>query len=169
MRRTALLQHNCLFPVRARAGRCRFSLAALTAGALLLGSPAQAEGQIPGALERELLIKTSLLTLNDANVTGNYTVLHAKLAKPFQEQFSPDRLKQAFKTFADQKVDWGVVATKSPIEIGAAQIDQHGRLVLRGHFDTSPNRVTYALDFIPSEGEWKPVQINVKVKPPADN
>ena len=30
---------------------------------------------------QEILIKTALLTLNDANVTGNYTVLHAKLSK----------------------------------------------------------------------------------------
>jgi len=36
-----------------------------------------------------VLIKVTLLTFNDANVTGNYTVLHAKLSKPFRDQFPP--------------------------------------------------------------------------------
>ena len=49
---------------------------------------------MPSAVLQEILIKTSMLPLNDANLTGNYTVLHAKLAKPFRDQFSPDRLKQ---------------------------------------------------------------------------
>ena len=74
-------------------------------GALLLAAPARAENTVPSATPQEILIKTSLLTLNDANLTGNYTVLHAKLAKPFRVQFSPDRLKQVFKAFADQKAD----------------------------------------------------------------
>ena len=74
-------------------------------GALLLAGPPRAENTVPSATLQEILIKTSLLTLNDANLTGNYTVLHAKLAKPFREQFSPDRLKQVFKAFADQKAD----------------------------------------------------------------
>ena len=39
--------------------------------ALLLAWPAKAENQVPGAVAQEILIKTSLLTLNDANVTGS--------------------------------------------------------------------------------------------------
>jgi hypothetical protein len=30
------------------------------------------------------------MSFNDANVTGNYAVLHAKLSKPFRDQFTPD-------------------------------------------------------------------------------
>jgi hypothetical protein len=51
----------------------------------------------PTAQVQEKLIKTSLLTFNDANLTGNYAVMHAKLAKPFRDKFSPDQLKKAFK------------------------------------------------------------------------
>ena len=42
-------------------------------GALLLAAPARAENTVPSAELQEILIKTSLLTLNDANLTGNYT------------------------------------------------------------------------------------------------
>ena len=132
--------------------------------AALLASPAAAEDKLPSPFSQEVLIKTSLLTLNDANVTGNYAVLHAKLAKTFREQFNPDKLKQAFKEFADKKIDYDVVAAKSPIAVKDAQIDERGALQLRGYFDVSPSRITYELDFIPSEGEWKPIKLNVDLK-----
>lgn len=133
--------------------------------ALLLVAPARPEIKVPSATLQEILIKTSLLTLNDANLTGNYTVLHARLAKPFREQFSPERLKQVFKSFADQNIDWGLIAAKTPVPKTEAVIDKRGALVLRGYFDTTPSRVHYELDFLPSEGEWKPIKLNVNVKP----
>lgn len=79
-------------------------------GALLVALPAQAENTLPSAQRQEILIKTTLVTFNDANLTGNYEVLHAKLAKPFRDKFSSEKLKQAFKAFVDQKIDlWPVV------------------------------------------------------------
>jgi len=134
-------------------------------GALLLVMPVQAENTAPDAFLQEILIKTSLLTLNDANLTGDYTVLHAKLAKPFREQFSPDRLKQLFKSFADKNVDWGLIAAKPPIATSESKIDKRGALLLRGYFDTEPNRLLYELDFLPSEEEWKPIRLYVNLKP----
>lgn len=119
---------------------------------------------MPNAFLQEILIKTSLLTLNDANLTDNYTVLHAKLAKPFREQFSPDQLKQRFKGFAEKKVDWGLIAAKPPIATSETEIDNRGALLLRGYFDTKPKRVICELDFLPSEGEWKPIKLIVIVK-----
>ncbi len=135
-------------------------------GAWLLTLPAQAENKVPSTQQQEVLIKTALLSLNDANVTGNYGVLHAKLAKAFREQFTPDRLKQSFKTFVDQKADWSLIAAMEPIPTEPAAINIHGALMLRGYFNTKPSRLTYDLDFVPSEGEWKPVKLNVKVRPP---
>jgi hypothetical protein len=139
-------------------------LRAAVVGALLLASPAHAATTIPTAVLQETLIKTYLLTLNDANLTGNYTVLQAKLAKPFREQFSPERLKQQFKAFADKKIDWGPIAAKPPIATGEATIDARGALLLRGYFDTRPSRVIYELDFLPSENEWKPIKLKVDLK-----
>jgi hypothetical protein len=144
----------------------RSHLVGAVIGALLLVMPAQAENTVPDAFLQEILIKTSLLTLNDANLTGDYTVLHAKLAKPFREQFSPDQLKQQFKVFADKKIDWGLIAAKPPVATSEAEIDNRGALVLRGYFDTEPKRLIYELDFLPSEGEWKPIKLNVNVKAP---
>ncbi len=132
-------------------------------GALLLAAPAQAEEKMPTAQIQEILIKTALLTLNDAGLTGNYDVLHAKLSKPFREQFSADQLKTAFKGLVEQKADMGLIATM-PVVSTDAEIDEHGALILRGYFDTKPSRLNYDLGFVPSEGEWKPIKLNIDLR-----
>jgi len=147
------------------------ALAGALAAAFLLGTPAGATEtqRVPSPTAQEVLIKTSLLSLNDAIVSGNYTVLHTKLAKPFREQFGPDRLKQAFKSFADQKIDIAAISAAPPIATGDAQIDDRGALLLRGRFDVGRSRVSYELDFFLSEGEWKPLGLTVNFKPLNDD
>jgi hypothetical protein len=157
-----MLQDHIDMPARRRHA---LALAGAIAVALLLAVPAGAADRVPSPTAQEVLIKTSLLTLNDAIVSGNYTVLHAKLAKPFREQFDPDRLKQAFKSFADQKIDMAAVSAAPPIATDDARIDDRGALLLRGRFDVDRSRLVYELDFLPSEGEWKAISLHVSVKP----
>src|SRR5690349_258249 len=106
--------------------RLRF-VCALLGALFVLGSgwtqSAVAEPALPSEAVQEKLIKTCILTLNDANLTGIYTVLHAKLAKPFRTQFSPDKLKAGFKGFADQQIDLSVVAIKAPVASTPSKID----------------------------------------------
>jgi hypothetical protein len=141
-------------------------LAAAVIGALFVVAPVRAENQIPNAQAQETLIKASLLTLNDANVTGNYAVLHDKLSKPFRDEFTADKLKDSFKSVVDQKVDWSFIAAMTPVPAGDATIDAKGVLHLKGYFDTKPNRINYDLSFAPSEGQWKPYGLNVDLKAP---
>lgn len=136
---------------------------AALAGILLAASPAFAQ-KPPDAFTQEVLIKASLLTFNDANVTGNYTVLHAKLSKPFRDSFPPERLKEVFKVFHDKKIDFDLIAAKQPAASKPASVNDNGVLMLHGYFDTTPSRVNYELDFIMSDGEWKLIRINVQLK-----
>ncbi|HJQ57879.1 MAG TPA: hypothetical protein VJ890_13275, partial [Vineibacter sp.] len=71
----------------------------------VLAAPAAWAQSPPGPIALEALIKSTLMTFNDANITGNYTVFHARLAKPFRDQFTPDRLKTAFESFSQQSID----------------------------------------------------------------
>jgi hypothetical protein len=153
--RTALITRAGLLKVLASA-----------AFAAILGiAPAAAQG-VPNDISQEVLIKSTLLTFNDANVTGNFTVLHAKLSKPFREQFSPEKLKQAFKAFQDNHIDFAIIAAKKPIMKEPAKIDGRGILTLNGHFDTTPRQVHFELGFIRSDGDWRPIRINVQIKKP---
>jgi hypothetical protein len=137
------------------------------AGVPLATLPALAQA-VPDALNQELLIKTSLLTFNDANVTGNYDVFHAKLAKPFRDQFSPEKLKTIFKAFHDKQIDFDFIVVKQPIADEPASVDENGTLKINGHFDSKPNWVKYQLKYIRSDGEWKVVGIDVNLSAPPD-
>lgn len=130
-------------------------------GALATG-PAWAQA-LPTAVQQEVMVKTTLLTFNDANVTGNYTVLNARLSRPFRDQFDADKLKASFKDFSDRHINFDVIAAKPVVPTGDAQIDSDGVLQLRGYFDTTPKKVKYELKFIRSEGEWKASGIKVDI------
>jgi hypothetical protein len=138
-------------------------LAALV-GVLAFAPPSLAQSRVPGELALEALVKATLLTFNDASVTGNFTVFHAKLAKPFRQQFTPERLQETFKSFVDQQIDFDVIAAYKPVYDPAASVDSDGRLVVKGHFPTEPTRVLFDLAFIPSDGEWKLISIHVKTE-----
>lgn len=135
---------------------------ALAAGLAAPGPAAAQSLPLPTPVVEEVMVKTSLLTFNDANLTGNYTVMYARMAKPFRDRFTADTLKQAFKAFAGKHID--IIAAKPIVPTSEAKFASNGSLMLRGYFDTTPSRLSYELDFAVSEGEWKLVAIDVKVR-----
>jgi hypothetical protein len=139
----------------------------LAVTALVLAAPlAQAQNKVPTERGLEALVKATLLTFNDANVTGNYEVFHAKLSKPFREQFSVERLARRFREFNKKHIDFDVIAALKPSYDPAPKVDDDGRLVVKGRFPTEPLQVNFDLAFIPSDGEWKLISINVKIDDP---
>ncbi|WP_421997634.1 hypothetical protein [Reyranella sp.] len=130
---------------------------------LVLASTASAQNRVPTERALEALVKANLLSFNDANVTGNYDVFHAKLSKPFRDQFPPDRLKSRFKEFHARHIDFDVIAALKPQYEPAPRVDDDGKLLVEGFFPTEPLRLHFDLKFIPSDGEWKLIAINVKI------
>jgi hypothetical protein len=126
-------------------------------------TPASAQ-KVPEPLEQEILIKGILMSFNDANITDNYAVFHARLAKPFRDQYSAERLAGVFKAFRDQKINFAIIATKPPVASEPPRIDS-GVLKLYGSFDTAPSRLYYQLEFMASEGVWKASRVEVQLKP----
>jgi len=132
---------------------------------LLLAMPAMAQNKVPPARPLEALVKASLMSLNDANLTGDYRVFHARLSEPFRKQYPPDRLKATFKEFNEKNVDIDIVTAMTPTYDQPTYVDADGKLVVRGFFPTEPSRVSFEMDFVSGEGEWRLIRINVKVGP----
>jgi hypothetical protein len=136
---------------------------------LLLAAPAAlAQNQVPAPKPLEALVKSTLMTLNDANLTGDYRVFHARLSGPFRQQYTPDRLRQSFREFHEKNVDIDIVCALAPLYEQPPVIDGEGKLVLRGMFPTEPTRVSFEMDFVAWDGDWKLIRINVRVAPSAD-
>ena len=123
-------------------------------------APAYA-AEIPSDDEQDVLIRTTLMTFNDANMTGNYAVLAAKASKQFQSQFSADQLSTAFESFRKNELFFEEVVTEDYDSYEKAKFDSDGALILAGVFKTGDMQVKYRLRFVQNAKIWKVLGINV--------
>ncbi|WP_249132526.1 MULTISPECIES: hypothetical protein [unclassified Bradyrhizobium] len=143
----------------------RFRSIVAAAGLLLICAMRPASAlDMPSPFVQEVLIKSILVSLNDAVAANNFAVFHAKISKPFRDQFSPDKLKSIFKDLVDKHAVFDAVVAKPIVLDEDAKIDDKGVLRLKGHFDTTPKQVKYQLGFIPSDGAWKLSGISIDIE-----
>lgn len=124
--------------------------------------PAPPAKNMPIPLEQALyLIRSALLTLNDANRSGNYTVLRDLAAPDFQARNSAADLAQVFANLRQRRVDLHAAALLAPQFAAAPTIDDKGMLRLTGHFPTQPQQINFDLMFQNVGGEWRLFGISI--------
>jgi hypothetical protein len=133
----------------------------MIAGAFL--APAYA-ADIPSDDEQDVLIRSTLASFNDANMTGNYSVFLAKGSKQLQQQVTVDKVAAAGEVFRRNKLFFESIVTDDYESYEKAVIDQQGSLVLAGVFKGDTMEVTYKLQFVQNDNEWKLLGINVNAK-----
>ena len=123
-------------------------------------APANA-ASVPSDDQQEILIRTTLMTFNDANMTGNYSVLHAKASKEVQAQLSIEKLFETFKPFRTNRLFFEDIVYEDYDSYEDAKFDSDGALVLAGVFKTDRVKVSYRLKFLKNDTVWKWSGINV--------
>jgi len=141
----------------------KFRSSATAAALLAFGGEACAQ-DMPSPFAREVLVKSILVSLNDAVAADNFTVFHAKLSKPFREQFPPERLRVVFKDLIDKHAVFDAIVAKPIVSDEEAKIDEKGILRLKGHFETAPKQVKYQLGFASADGLWKLSSITIDIE-----
>jgi hypothetical protein len=102
-----------------------------------------------------ILVRTSLLTLNDAMLTGNFTVLRDKVAPSVRDQNTPGRLYQTFSRLMEQRIDLRAIAILAPELTEVPAVDGAGRLNLKGMFRAPDGTaLTFHLVFESVNGQW---------------
>jgi hypothetical protein len=111
---------------------------------------------MPVSLEQALyLIRSTLLTLNDANRTGNYTVLHDLASPEFQARNTAADLSNSFADLRRRHFDLFSVALAAPQLSALPVLDGNGMLRLTGFFPTRPLQINFDLLFQNSGGQWR--------------
>ena len=110
---------------------------------------------------QDVLIRTTLMTFNDANMTGDYAVLYGKASKEFQSQLSVEKLQAAFEPFRKNELFFEDVITAEYASFEKAALDNEGALVLAGVFKTDDMEVKYRLRFVQNNRIWKLLGLNV--------
>lgn len=124
---------------------------------------------IPTADNMLILIRTSLLTLNDAILTGNFTVLRDRVAPSVRDQNPAHQLYRVFAQLIEQKVDLRATAILAPEMTALPAIDENGRLDLKGVFRARDGTgLSFHLLFEPVHRQWLLYGASVNTVPAAN-
>ncbi|MDX7951237.1 hypothetical protein P7D22_08610 [Lichenihabitans sp. Uapishka_5] len=120
-----------------------------------------------------ILVRSTLLALQQANETGNYTVMRDLGATAFQQTNTAARLGEIFATLRAQKLDLSGVAVLDPQLTLLPQIESSGDMHMKGFFPSVPVQINFELAYAPVAGRWRLSGISVgldsstPVAPPA--
>jgi len=117
---------------------------------------------LPVSIEQALyLIRSTVLTLNDANRSGNYTVLRDLAAPDFQVHNTAADLSQIFADLRRRNFDLYGAALLAPQLTVAPALDAEKRLHLAGFFPTRPLQINFDLSFQVVGGQWRLFGISI--------
>jgi len=111
----------------------------------------------PAQIDRNgvlILIRSTLLALDQANKTGNYTVLR-DLGSPDFQANSAARLAEIFAQQRKDNVDLSGVAVIDPQLTLLPQIEANGMMRMAGFFPSVPMQVNFDLLYAPVGGRWR--------------
>ena len=117
----------------------------------------QAQAPKPAQIDRNgvlILIRATLLALDQANKTGNYTVLRDLGAPDFQAN-SAARLAEIFAQQRSDNIDLSGVAVIDPQLTLLPQIEANGLMHMAGFFPSVPTQVNFELAYAPVGGRWR--------------
>jgi hypothetical protein len=122
---------------------------------------------MPSDAKLVTMITSSLLALNQANATANYTVLRDGAAPDFQQTNSPEHLAEIFKDLRASDVDLSPIVLHQPRLFRKPEMNEQGMIRITGFFPTEPERVLFDLMYQPVRGKWRLLGMAVETKPAA--
>jgi hypothetical protein len=125
---------------------------------------APAAPTVPAAETLLMLVRSTISALNQANSTGNYTVLR-DLGSPSLQTTSAAELGLAFTDLRRRTVDLSASLILTPELTESPVVGADGVLKLAGHFPTKPLRITFAMTFQPVAGLWRLHGLSVQAVP----
>ncbi len=102
-----------------------------------------------------LMMRSTVLALNQANLTGNYSVFRQLGSPAFQRNNSSEHIAAAFAKLRARNIDLTPILLLMPKMYKAPEITQRGMLRLNGFFPSQPDRVNFDLLFQQVGNKWK--------------
>lgn len=118
--------------------------------------------------EISMLIRTTLVALQQANVTGNYTVLRDLGSGSFRTVNNPVRLGTIYGKIRETGLDLSPVVLLDPLLTKAPLIDANQVLIIEGFFPTEPLNILFKMGFRFEFGEWRLLSLSVGAQEPKD-
>ncbi len=113
-----------------------------------------------------VLLRQSLLALDDANRTGNYTVLRDLGSPAFQVNNTAARLSEVFASLRQKNVDLSRAAVLEPQWTAPPEIRGNGQLYLAGFYPAGSLRAEFDIVFEPVNNHWRVFGLSVYLVQP---
>jgi hypothetical protein len=120
---------------------------------------------MPDAYKLNMLIRTTLIAHNQANQTGNYSVVRDLATPQFQAINSDARLAEIFAGLRQRNLDLSPLIFQDPKLVREPAIQAGGLLRLTGFIPTSPQRILFDMGFERVGDQWRLSAIVIDVQP----
>ena len=128
--------------------------------------------QAPDRQETARLIWTTLIAIDHANRTGNYSVLRDLASPSFRDANDAARLAGIFAKFRERDIGLRRVVLASPVYAEPPKILDSGLYRVTGSFPFRPVAIRFDLLFQHSDGGWQLFGVSIAPvempDPPAD-
>jgi hypothetical protein len=145
--------------------KAALALAIAVASCLPAAAEQKQEAPKPANIDRNgviMLIRSTLLAVDHANKTGNYTVLRDIGAPGFQNNTAA-KLGEIFAKLRNDRLDLSGVAVIDPQLSLLPQIEANGMMHMVGFFPSVPAQVNFELMYAPVDGQWRLFGISVSI------
>lgn len=123
---------------------------------------AQPAPTAPSAVAILAMVRSTLLAVDHANRTGNYTVLRDLAGPQFREANSAARLAQIFGPVVAQSVDLLAVAVAEPIYHRPPAVNAERKLHVGGVFRIPPKAAAFEILFEPVGNQWRLFAVGIQ-------
>lgn len=144
---------------------CFFVFALIVLGSGSARAQAVVRPQPPDNTTAIILIRSTLTALDQANKTGNYTVLRDLGSPAFRAANSSARLGQIFAKLRGRNTSIAPIVVLQPKFLSPAKVNQTGQLRLNGFFPSQPLAVFFDLRFEVVGNHWLMSGIGAELKP----
>jgi hypothetical protein len=154
-----------LTAVRRKAAAALLGLGLLAAASPGFGATPNALPQKVTGPEISMLIRATVVALHQANLTGNYSVLHDLGDSQFQAAYNQATLSDMFRGFRDRHINLEPAILYDSDLDAPPKLTTDGLLRVVGHFATAPEQVVFDITFHNQGGIWRLNSLNAGTRP----
>ena len=125
-------------------------------------TPTVSADSLPDATTQTAMVKQAMSDFLASVKVKDMTHFHSTLSQLWQDQYTVEKLNEAYKPITDNKADWSVLNSVTPSV--SANKDNDGVLTLTGTYPTKPSRVDYEQSYIYENGAWKLISFSIEAK-----
>jgi hypothetical protein len=120
--------------------------------------------EIPNEQSLVQLVNQSMEIFAESVNDKSMVKFHSHVSNLWQQQFTPEKLDEAFESFYDAGVDLTILANYSPMFAAKPSIDENGVLLIVGHYPTQPNQLHFEQKYIYEGLGWKLMGFSTNIK-----